>query len=142
MHRLVYRHLNRCDAVLDRLLHLLEGTRFDLAHALFRHAELVGQLRECDRVFRQAPHLEDAPVPPLEHAKRIGQDLAAVIVLVARGERRFLVLGYVPPASPAIRPESPPSRMVSLSEASPPSRRFMSITSCSVTPRRLAMSLT
>ena len=42
MHRLVYRRLNRGDAVLDRLLHLLEGARLDLAHALARHAELVG----------------------------------------------------------------------------------------------------
>ena len=42
MHRLVYRHLNRGDAVLDRLLHLLEGARLDLAHALARHTELVG----------------------------------------------------------------------------------------------------
>ena len=39
-------------------------------------------------------------------------------------------------------PESPSSRIGALSEASPPRRRFMSITSCSVTPRRLAMSLT
>ena len=42
MHRLVYRRLNRGDAVLDRLLHLLEGAHLDLAHALARHAELVG----------------------------------------------------------------------------------------------------
>ena len=42
MHRLVYRHLNRGDAVLERLLHLLEGARLDLAHALARDSELVG----------------------------------------------------------------------------------------------------
>ena len=42
MHRLVDWHFNRGDAVLDRLLHLLEGARLDLAHALARHAELVG----------------------------------------------------------------------------------------------------
>ena len=34
-------------------------------------------------------------------------------------------------------PESPSSRIGALSDASPPSRRFMSITSCSVTPSRL-----
>jgi hypothetical protein len=42
MHRLVYRHFNRGDAVLDGLLHLLEGSHLDLAHALARHTELVG----------------------------------------------------------------------------------------------------
>ncbi len=30
------------DALLDRLLHLLEGAHLELAHALARHAELVG----------------------------------------------------------------------------------------------------
>src|SRR6476620_5419491 len=39
-------------------------------------------------------------------------------------------------------PASPSSRIGALSEASPPSRRFMSITSWSVTPRRLAISFT
>ena len=34
MHRLVYWRFNRGDAVLDRLLHLFEGARLDLAHAL------------------------------------------------------------------------------------------------------------
>ena len=34
MHRLVCWRLDRGDAVLDRLLHLLEGARLDLAHAL------------------------------------------------------------------------------------------------------------
>ncbi len=46
MHRLVYRRLNRGDAVLDRLLHLLEGAHLDLARSLARHAELVGELRK------------------------------------------------------------------------------------------------
>src|SRR5215471_3348244 len=39
-------------------------------------------------------------------------------------------------------PESPSSRIGALSDTSPPRRRFMSTTSCSVTPSRLAMSLT
>ena len=39
-------------------------------------------------------------------------------------------------------PESPSSRIGALSDASPPSRRFMSTTSCSVTPRRFAIVCT
>ena len=34
MHRQGHRRFNRGDVVLDRLLHLFEGTRFNLAHAL------------------------------------------------------------------------------------------------------------
>jgi hypothetical protein len=30
------------ETVLDRLLHLFEGARLDLAHALARHTEFVG----------------------------------------------------------------------------------------------------
>jgi hypothetical protein len=36
-----------------------------------------------------------APVAPVEHAKRIGQRLAPVIELLARGERCFLVREFV-----------------------------------------------
>jgi hypothetical protein len=39
-------------------------------------------------------------------------------------------------------PGSPSSRIGAVSEASPPSRRFMSITSCSATPTRVAISST
>jgi hypothetical protein len=42
MHRLVYRRFDRGDAILDCLLHLLEGAHLDLPHALARHSELVG----------------------------------------------------------------------------------------------------
>ena len=42
MHRLVYRRLNRGDAVLDHLPHLFEGAHLDLADALARHSELTG----------------------------------------------------------------------------------------------------
>ena len=48
-----------------------------------------------DRVFGQAPPLEDAPVALVERTERIGQRLAAVIELLARGEHRFLVRGFV-----------------------------------------------
>ena len=47
------------------------------------------------------------------------------------------------PASPChSEPPSPSSRSGALSEASPPRRRFISITSCSSTPRRWAISFT
>jgi hypothetical protein len=42
MHRLLYRRVDCGETVLDRLLHLFEGARLDLAHALARHTEFVG----------------------------------------------------------------------------------------------------
>ena len=65
-------------AVPHRLLHLLEGAHLDLARSLARDAELVGELRERERVLGQAPPLEDAPLALVEHGERIGQRLAAV----------------------------------------------------------------
>jgi hypothetical protein len=38
---------------------------------------------------------EDAPLALVEHGERTGQRLAAVIELLARGERRLLVRGFV-----------------------------------------------
>ena len=54
------------DAVLHRLLHFLECTHLDLANALARDPELVGQLLERDRLVDEAPPLEDAPLPMVE----------------------------------------------------------------------------
>ena len=51
MRRQRRRSFHRGDAVLHRLLHLLEGTHAYLAHALARDAELVGELLERDRLF-------------------------------------------------------------------------------------------
>src|SRR5271166_4860388 len=42
MHRQGRRSFDCGDALLDRLLHLLEGAHLELAYALARHAELVG----------------------------------------------------------------------------------------------------
>jgi hypothetical protein len=52
--------LDRGDAGLHRLLHLLEGAHLDLAHALARDAELARQVLERDRVVGQPARLEDA----------------------------------------------------------------------------------
>src|SRR5438094_7859541 len=41
MHRLLYCRFDCGETVLDRLLHLFEGARLDLAHALARHSEFV-----------------------------------------------------------------------------------------------------
>src|ERR1700692_253082 len=87
---------HRHDAVLHRVLHLLEGAYLDLAHALARDAKFLGQLRERDLFLGEPARLEYAPLALVEHGERIGQRLAAVIELLARGERRLLVRGFVP----------------------------------------------
>src|SRR5215218_508023 len=79
---------HRRDAVLYCVLDLLEGAHLDLAHALARDAEFLGQLRERDLFLGEPARLEDAPLALVEHGERIGQRLAAGIELLARGERR------------------------------------------------------
>src|SRR6476661_9958590 len=86
---------HRRDAVLYCVLDLLEGAHLDLAHALARDAEFLGQLRERDLFLGEPARLEDAPLALVEHGERIGQRLAAGIELLARGERRLLVQGFV-----------------------------------------------
>src|SRR5258708_21228107 len=71
------RSFHHSDAVLHRLLHLLEGTRAYLAHALARDAEFVGELLERDRFFGEPARLEDAPLPVVERGERRGERLAA-----------------------------------------------------------------
>src|SRR5258707_10327502 len=85
------RSFHHSDAVLHRLLHLLEGTRAYLAHALARDAEFVGELLERDRFFGEPARLEDAPLPVVERGERRGERLAAVFGLLPRGEGRFPV---------------------------------------------------
>ena len=50
--------------MLHCVLHLLEGDHLDLAHALARDAEFLGQLRERDLFLGQPARLEDAPLAP------------------------------------------------------------------------------
>src|SRR5260370_18640720 len=89
------RDAHRRGAVLDCLLHLLEGAHLDLAHALARDAEFLGQFHERDLFLGEPTRFEDAPLALVEHCERIGHLLAALIELLARGERRLLVRGFV-----------------------------------------------
>src|SRR5262249_14818137 len=60
------RSFHHSDALLHRLLHLLEGTHDYLAHPLARHAELSRQILKRDPVVGEPPRLEDAPLPVVE----------------------------------------------------------------------------
>src|SRR5258706_9316756 len=104
------RSFHHSDAVLHRLLHLLEGTRAYLAHALARDAELVGELLERDRFFGEPACLEDAPLPVVERGERRGERLAAVVELPPPGGCGLLVGVLVaqplpPPAGISLPPE-------------------------------------
>jgi hypothetical protein len=90
MHRQARRGFYRGDPILHRLLHLLKRAHVDLAHALARDAELVGEFRERDRVLGEPTRFEDAPLAIVEHGERRGERLAAVVELVARGKRGLL----------------------------------------------------
>src|SRR5260370_8416272 len=57
---------HRRGAVLDCVLHLLEGAHLDLAHALARDADFLGQLHERDLLLANPPPL-DHPPPALAH---------------------------------------------------------------------------
>src|SRR6202171_2054760 len=84
---------HRRGALIHCVLHLLEGPHLDLAHALARDAEFLGQLYERDLFLGEPTRFEDAPLALVEHGERIGQLLAAGIELLARGERRLLIPG-------------------------------------------------
>src|SRR5258706_3266359 len=85
MHRQRRRSFDRGDAVLHRLLYLLERVRVDLAHALARGAELVGEFRERDRVLGEPTRFEDSSLAIVEH-----------------GERLAAVVGPLPPRTPGL----------------------------------------
>src|SRR5262245_23951446 len=87
-HRL--RPLHGGHPVLHRILHLLEGAHFDLAHPLARDAELVGELLERDRVVGKPTGLKNPPLAVIEHAERLAQRLAAVVELLALRQHAFL----------------------------------------------------
>src|ERR1035437_9906010 len=84
------RLLQSSDTILHRLLHLLEGAHFDLAHALARDAEFGCQILERDRIVRQAAPREDAPLALVEHVARTDQRLVAVIAFLVLGQRALL----------------------------------------------------
>jgi len=58
------------DTILYCLLHLFKGVHLDLTHALARHAELVGELMERDRLVGKPPRLEDAALARVQHRER------------------------------------------------------------------------
>src|SRR5207245_5445411 len=89
------RGLHRGDAVFYRLLHLLEGAHLDLAHALARDAELVGEFFQRDRVVGKAARLEDAPLALVEHGERLAECLAAIARLFAFDQPGFLTRAVV-----------------------------------------------
>src|SRR6266849_4767355 len=91
MRRQRRRSFHHGDAVLHRLLHLLEGTRAYLAHALTRNAELVGELLERDRFFGEPARLEDAPLPVVERGECLAERLSAVVRFLALCQPRLLV---------------------------------------------------
>src|ERR1700756_1334587 len=68
-----------------------EGVHY-LAHTLARHTKFVGQLSKRDRVFGQAPALENAPLARVELAKHAS--VAAVIEFLAGCEHPLLVWGF------------------------------------------------
>src|SRR5580704_3401413 len=78
------------DRVLDRLLHLLEGAHLDLADALARHAELIGELFQGDRIVGETPRLEDATLAIVEHRERFAQRLVPIVRLLGFGEPALL----------------------------------------------------
>src|SRR5437899_13044724 len=86
------RGFHLCDAVLHRVLHLVERAHLDLAHALARDAEFFGELLERDRILGEPARLEDAPLAVVEHAQRLAERLAAVVEFLVLGQHSFMAL--------------------------------------------------
>src|SRR5260370_26713323 len=100
LHRQGRRSFDRDDAVLHRLLHLLERVHVDLAHALARDAELVGEFREPDRVLGQPTRFQDASLAIVEYGERRGKRLAAAVQILPPGQGMSRRGGPVPPTRP------------------------------------------
>src|SRR5258706_8269918 len=98
---------HRRDAVLHCVLHLLEGAHLDLAHALARDTEFLGQLHERDLFLGEPTRFEGAPLALVEHGEHIGQRLAAGFGLPPPRGRRLPGPGLLPPPVPA----PPPPRL-------------------------------
>src|SRR5260370_35555901 len=71
---------HRRDTVLHRILHLREGAHLELAYALAREAEFLGQLHERDLFLSEPARLEDAPLPLVEPGEPTGQRLPRGLV--------------------------------------------------------------
>src|SRR2546430_12566020 len=96
------RGFHRCDAVLHRVLHLLERAHLDLAHALARDAEFFGELLERDRILGEPARLEDAPLAVVEHAQRLAERLAAVAGVLGLGRHPLPALRAPVPPDPRL----------------------------------------
>ena len=68
-----------CDGAFHRRLHLFKGADFDLPHAFARHTEFGSKVFQRHRLFGQAPRLEDAAFPGVEHLDGAVERLAAMI---------------------------------------------------------------
>src|SRR5712675_2251688 len=73
----------RRDALNHCILHLREGAHLDLAYALARDAEFLGQLHERDLFLSKQARLEDAPLALVEHRERVGKRLALAASVVS-----------------------------------------------------------
>jgi hypothetical protein len=121
--------------------HFLEGKHLDLPHALARDAEFIGEHSKRDRGFGEAPRLEDTALAIVEARQGLGQRLAPIFQLFVLDQDALLARRAATNQS-CRSPVSPSSRIGALSEASPPSRRFMSMTLRSLTPSRSASNST
>jgi hypothetical protein len=132
---------DRCDTILHGHLHLLKGVHLDLAHALARHAVLVGEFIERDRLVGKAPRLKDGR----SRSFRTVSASPSAMRRLSASSLSASCASWLAPSSTSQSchpPELLSSRIGELSDKSPPSRPFMSTTSCSVTPCRSAMSCT
>src|SRR5580704_18556544 len=88
-------HFYACDTILYCFLHLLKGMHLDLPHALARHAVLVGELIERDRLVGKTPPLEDAALALVQHCERLAQSLAAIVSFLTIGELPLLACAVI-----------------------------------------------
>jgi hypothetical protein len=125
----------------DEILYFLEGAHFDLAHALVGDAELLGQVFERNGLVGEMTGLENAARAIIEHDERSRNALRRLSSSSGSISTRSW-LGASSTSQSCQSPESLWSPIGALSEASPPSRRFIWMTSSSLTRRRLAMTMT
>ena len=93
----------------------------------------VGKFLERDRIVDQPARFENAPLARIQHAQRAPAGRRDACP--PPRDRRARLPGWrLSSTSQSCHSPSPSSRNGAFSEASPPSRRFMSMTSCLATP--------
>jgi len=113
-------------------LNFLESTDLDLANPLAGNSEFVGQGLERHWIIGKPPRLENTPFARVQDAERIVQGIETIVALLPIGQGILLACAIIDKPILPFAFAFLAQRRIERGVAD--IRRFMSITSCSLTP--------